>query len=447
MKTSAITLQCATAALATMAHAQKPQDTPLSLRQETFEKAWRTVKDGFYDPKLKGVDWKAAHDRYAPRIDGVKSDQQFYALLREMLGELHESHLAVFPPWSYLDQDPAPATSHPASAVPGPRPVAARPLATDEAGDVGMEVEVVEGSEVVTKVDPGSAAAVAGVKPGYVLLQIGDVDLRECSRGLDANHKGSARHDVALNDETAALLAGWAGNRLTLKVLDEKDEVRTVALTLQRPNGTPCHLKGLPTEYAVFDSKLLPGSVGYVHFNTFEPALFESISFAMAAFGSEKAMIIDLRGNTGGDPDVYLAIAGRLVKQDTDMGRDVGRNGVEKEVAHPLEPRFDGPVAILIDQRTACAAEILAASLQEAGRMVVVGQRSCGVCESGAVEKLPDNSRLEYPSSIYRTASGKVIEGVGVKPDVEVALTRKDLLAGKDPILEAAIRAVLKRAK
>jgi tricorn protease len=429
-----------------LAQAQKPPDPSPSTRQQTFEKAWQVVRDGYYDPKLKGVDWKAAHDRYAPKVDQVKSDEEFYDLLREMLGLLGDSHLGVMPPWDYLDQDATPATSAKQSAAPVPLPTSPVPAAA-ETGEYGMEIEVVEGSEVVTQVDPGSAAAVAGVKPGYVVLQIRDTDVREIARSLDASHKSPVRRDAALNDQVSDLLAGWAGDTIVLKVLDENDDVRSVNLVLQHPTGTPCHSEGMPTEYAKFDAKLLPGSVAYIHFNAFETPVLESVTFAMSALATAKAMIVDLRGNTGGDDTIGAAVAGHLVRQQLNMGEDVGRTAVDQDTADPLQPRFDGPVAVLIDERTACASEMLAVSLQEAGRAIVVGQRSCGECETGATAKLPDNSRIEYPSYIYKAPKGEIIEGVGVKPDVEVAVTRKDLLAGKDPVREAAIRALLKKQK
>jgi hypothetical protein len=62
-------LLCAVIALSHFVHAQEPANAKLSLRNQTFEKAWQVVNDGFYDRKMKGVDWKGAHDRYAPKVN------------------------------------------------------------------------------------------------------------------------------------------------------------------------------------------------------------------------------------------------------------------------------------------------------------------------------------------------------------------------------------------
>jgi carboxyl-terminal processing protease len=63
-----------------------------SSRAKVFTEVWETVRDQFYDPKLKGVDWAAARDRYAPLAKKAKTAEEFATVLNEMLGELHTSH-------------------------------------------------------------------------------------------------------------------------------------------------------------------------------------------------------------------------------------------------------------------------------------------------------------------------------------------------------------------
>ncbi len=57
------------------------------VRQKTFEKIWETVNEKYFDANFGGIDWKAAHDRYAPQVAQVKSDAEFYNLIKAMLGE------------------------------------------------------------------------------------------------------------------------------------------------------------------------------------------------------------------------------------------------------------------------------------------------------------------------------------------------------------------------
>ncbi len=68
------------------------------IRQKTFEKIWQTVNDKYFDANFGGVDWRAAQSRYAPQVAQVKSDAEFYDLMKTMLGELKVSHLEILTP-------------------------------------------------------------------------------------------------------------------------------------------------------------------------------------------------------------------------------------------------------------------------------------------------------------------------------------------------------------
>ena len=69
-----------------------------ALRQETFDIVWRTVKEKHFDPEHGGVDWDKVREQYLPRASAAKSDSEFYAVLRQMLGELQQSHFNIIPP-------------------------------------------------------------------------------------------------------------------------------------------------------------------------------------------------------------------------------------------------------------------------------------------------------------------------------------------------------------
>src|SRR5574341_942014 len=115
-----VLLTCLSAAWAV---AQTPAATPLpvvirpassaSLRQETFELVWQTVNKTFHDPNFNGVDWKAMHDRYAPRVAAATSDAELYPLLQMMVNELHQSHFWVIAPEAIPKLRPKPRTSTP----------------------------------------------------------------------------------------------------------------------------------------------------------------------------------------------------------------------------------------------------------------------------------------------------------------------------------------------
>jgi C-terminal processing protease CtpA/Prc len=93
-----------------------------------------------------------------------------------------------------------------------------------------------------------------------------------------------------------------------------------------------------------------------------------------------------------------------------------------------------------VDGQSGSASEQLTAGLQEAGRAYVVGTRTAGDDMDAEMEELPTGDYLLYAAGLPHTPRGSVVEGRGVKPDLEVNLTRAGLLRGEDAQLEAALR-------
>ena len=96
-------------------------------------------------------------------------------------------------------------------------------------------------------------------------------------------------------------------------------------------------------------------------------------------------------------------------------------------------------MAILADGLSASAAEFFAGGLQDLERACIVGSRTAGAALPSMVEKLPNGDGFQYVFANYVSAGGEVLEGAGVRPDIEVKPTRAALLDGRDLMLEAAI--------
>jgi carboxyl-terminal processing protease len=106
--------------------------------------------------------------------------------------------------------------------------------------------------------------------------------------------------------------------------------------------------------------------------------------------------------------------------------------------ARPVRP-FAGPVAILVDEVSASASEAFAGGMRALGRARVFGHRSMGAVLAARWDRLPNGDQL-YHAVMAFDIRGTSLEGTGVVPDDPVAVTREDLLAGRDPVMEAAIR-------
>lgn len=135
-------------------------------RIEVFETIWKTINDNYYNSSFNGVDWVAVRERYRPRIDPAKTEPEFYALIKQMVRELHDLHTAFMTP-------------------------------TDQSLDTGLSVNQVEGKVAIMRVAADSEAAKAGVQPGMIVRQINGKPVAERIAQLRAalGHSSSDQAD------------------------------------------------------------------------------------------------------------------------------------------------------------------------------------------------------------------------------------------------------------
>ena len=391
---------CVLIALASaLGFAQPAQDHARTIRQRTFDIVWKTINDRYFDPQFGGVDWAAARRKYEPEVATTKTDRAFVDLLSRMLGEIKISHLQI------LDLTTL-ATQLGRTEV--TRGVAFR--------DVGGQV-------VVTRIIERSPAATAGLQTGFALSTID---------GMPVANARSAEADLADDAEM---------HRLT--VLDEGDRKRDVSLGYALPAADRLVSETIlgAGRHVLFETRQLTDGIGYIHFTNFIEPLKKTLPPAFDAMRTASALVIDLRGNSGGDTEAGLALAGLLVDKETQLAIERFRKGDDYYYkAKPHRGAYQGPVVMLIDEDSRSESEQVTAGLQTAGRVVVVGKTSRGQVMDATFQPLPIESiALQYPMALPRTTKGVVIEGRGVIPDIDVGLTREELLKGRDAQLEAAI--------
>ena len=177
------------------------------------------------------------------------------------------------------------------------------------------------------------------------------------------------------------------------------------------------------------------------------PAVDALFAKAIDRYREKAAIVIDLRGNPGGLAAMIMGISGHFLEERKPLGMMKTRENELKFASNPrlvnaagdrVRP-FAGPVAILIDGMTGSASECFAGGLQSLGRARVFGQTSMGQALPAFFDKLPNGDVLIHATGDFVTADGTRLEGRGVIPDEPVAVTRADLLAGKDPTLAAAL--------
>ncbi len=384
---------------------------------ESFELVWSTVRDRHPDPNLNGLNWHAIHDSTKPVIEKAQSMNEVRRVLTDMLSKLQSSHYAIIPGDLYKEID-SPAT---------------------ESANSGIVPVIIGDKAVVGSVDPDSPAARAGLRPGMVLDAIDGAKVDSTLRLLD-NLKDAESHRIVEQSVTRKL-DGPADRPIALDVIDERGRPKHIELARTPPKGTLVRFGNLPEMRLYFESRALPDSAGYIHFNEFlDPVtIMPRFEAALKDFAKAPGIILDLRGNPGGIGIMAMGIAGFFIDQEgLKLGEMKMRETTLKFVIFPRTETYAGPLAILIDEGSASTSEILAGGLQDLKRARIFGVRSAGAALPSDIIRLPNGDGFQYAQASYTSVSGKVLEGAGVTPDVVVEQTREALLAGRDLVIEAA---------
>ncbi len=390
-----------------------------------FEMAWNRVNETFHDPAFGGLNWKEVHDRYLPQIASAEKDEVFYNLLNTMLWELKVSHAYIIPPGTLARFEPL----------------------TFADGSPGLDIRLLGGTAVITAVHPGSPAHKTGLRCGYAIQAIDDIPVEQIIQEAEriSPPPDNSRSRIARN--TKALLSrvyGAAGTEVSIAYADESGKPGARKITRIKRNGVALGPGGMIFMAVEFEARRLGKDIAYVRMNTLQPELAARTSAAIKSMGGVSGVIIDLRGNSGGEieqmPELFLA-------EKTLLYLRKDRAGEKKIFSSPSADAYQGPLVILIDALSGSASELFAAGMQAAKRATVMGERSPGIMMESDVRPFPNGAVFMYPVAQGKTPDGTVLEGHGVIPDIEIGLSRERLLSGVDSQLDAAVKCLEKATK
>jgi len=365
--------------------------------------------------ELKGIDWHAVGREFLPRAEHIQTDRELALLCVELLARLQDSH-------AYLMSGTLPLPEI------GPEP-----------WDAGFScLEDDRGRPAVYYIDPGGPAERAGVKLGMVVLK---VDRR------DAND---------LVAETMAELSKYAGysSRRLLRYhayhffTRQRQKGRVRRFLMLAPDGKlrtfklaaelgPRYLPRLPVpkdgipDYRNVSWKMLDASIGYIYVRRIRQDLIQSLDRAVEELSDAAALVVDVRGNSGG------GFTGRA-----HLNFDLHNPDIE-----PNRPRFTGPMALLIDSRCISAGEGWASWFIANKRARVFGETTAGASSKRITYTLKNRKyKAQIPIRPRTGFLDRPIELYGLEPDVEVKQKAEDLAAGRDTVLEVAVQYLRSRS-
>lgn len=343
-----------------------------------FDRVWTEVKREYYDPNLNGVDWDAAREAWRPQALAATDDGQLYAAINGMLDLLDDAHAHASSPAARRRQD----------AQNRDRPVIGVTVARTDDG--GYRVESVR---------EGSAAADAGVQPGWRL-----------------GGGWTPDHDVL------------AGQVVKVDFLDEAGGLHALELM-------PRIMPPIP----VFTADRSRPGVLVLSARAFDPGMGRWMGEELRDLPPEVDVVLDLRANAGGRLWEAEAVLSCFLPRDMPWawrtGRGAPRRLLKTEApCGALEAPIPNDLAVLVGPASRSAAELTPAALQESGRAVIVGAPTSGAVLISLDTDLPDGGRLTLSRADFITISGVRLEKAGVRPDV--------ITATADAALDAAVAAL-----
>jgi carboxyl-terminal processing protease len=241
----------------------------------------------------------------------------------------------------------------------------------------------------VSSVQPNSPAANAGIKVLDTLVDINGV-------GMDGASIATA----------IAAIRGTPDTKLQISLERNQDPIRLEIVRASILNGDVVAYQ-------------LASKVVYIQISSISSQVANDVAVALAKFPHSSGIVLDLRDNPGGLLNVAVDVASNFLTGGTVVS--YARKNASQVVLESNNKNADSaPMTVLINRSTASAAEVIAGALQDRNRAVILGEKSYG---KGTVQEIIDltgGSKLEITIGKYRTPNGKVIDQVGIAPDLLV---------------------------
>lgn len=375
------------------------------------------VKKHYYEPKFHGVDLDAKAADAKRQIEKATSFNMAMSLVAWVLDGLNDSHTFFLPPQH--------AYRH----------------------SFEMQYQIIGNRCFVTHVRPKSDAEAKGVKPGDEILSINGFAVNRDDLWKMQYAFGVLRPQPGLR----LGLKDLSGNQRQVDVMAKVQETRRLAdLTGEGEGGDIWDLvRQLENEEHLTRARGMEygGQLTVIKVPEF------SFSRTQAEDMLDKArkhpnLILDLRGNPGGAIDSLKWLVGGMFDKEVKIADRIGRKETKPEIAKPGHNPYLGKLVVLVDARSASAAELFARVIQLEKRGVVMGDHTSGaVMEARHYnEKSGTDTIIPYGASITEwdliMSDGNRLEHVGVTPD-ELLLPSADALAdNRDPVLARAAQSL-----
>lgn len=401
-------------------------ETPLTELTYSLDKRMEICREILHKMSLwysysdeKNIDWESIRQRYLTQAVEATSDYEFIAGMSAMVRELHDGH-------SYMYDYPKSVSVN-----------RGRPC---------VRIIEAEGKPIVAKVVSGSDADTKGVVPGLEIVSVNGQPAEERIRSLiPLVHSSTPWH--ARGVAIAAMLNGNLNEAVRVEFMNQDGKAFSLELACE----------DFVREIAAITAEVLCGNIGLLTLPSFSAsnlglesgdALVKEFDAALERLKETKALIIDVRGNGGGDDKVAGSCAGRFFTSKVEFPGfrmrmvTLGRPWFTPRIRRSVSPRgkwqYTQPVVLLVDESVMSSAEHFVAGMHDSGRSTTIGHNTAG--SSGNPIRL-EVSGFKFQVSRWQEyrSGGTLIEGHGVPADIAVGPTINDIADGIDTVLMLAM--------
>ena len=264
-------------------------------------------------------------------------------------------------------------------------------------GGVGMVLSAEENTGNIIVVSPieETPAQRAGILPRDIVVKVNDLDL--AGKSLD---------------EAVKLLRGEKGTEVTVYI-KRQDNTELLKFELVRDNIRVTTVK----------HEFIDNNIGYIKITSFDSQTYDEFKIALSNLQKQgiKGLVLDLRNNPGGSLYESVKIADEILGKGLIVYTE-DRNKNKLEEYYSDENKITVPLAVLINENSASASEIVAGAIQDHKAGVLIGTKTFGKGSVQEVEPFENGTGMKLTIARYYIPSGRSIDGIGVKPDVEVKL-------------------------
>lgn len=423
-----------------------------------LSKFWQEVNYNFvFLDKIDRELWDNKYRELITIVQNTKNDYEYYRELQKFCAMLKDGHTNVYFPESILQMNTM-------------------------FGDYRLFIENIEGKAIITRTNLSKKDE---IPVGSEIIEVNGFSTKKYINDFISPYIASSTDYVLEDLSISSLLTGLEGESYKIKIKKPNYDIIELHLTHKKTSEKEVFPPFEPKRQ-LLDFNWINEKIAYLSLNSFSDKKIDSLFIQkLPELYKAKALIVDLRYNSGGNSNFALEIAKYLTSKNKITGaksktrihrpvfkawgasineKDTLRNKELKEMylnfrdisfqdleveTYPASKikKLIIPIAVLTSHNTASAAEDILIFLDNQNHIVKIGENTFGSTGQPFSFKLPGGGSARICTKKDTYPDGREFVGYGIKPDIVVKKTLNDYLNKKDPVLERAIEYLKERLK